>query len=313
LGSLFIPWSLVHAGRAIQEHRAADPQGEIEIVNVSGKLEIDGWERNEIDVSGTAANDVDRVEVTGDGGHTSIRVVSRSSHAWGSDDEARLVVHVPARSSVTATLVSADCKIAGILGNIKLQSVSGNLSGDAGGDIHATTVSGDVRLTARAAKAIEIRTISGDIQLTGGGGEVDVSTVSGEATVELTDVTRARFKSVSGDMKTTLALAPDGQIEGQSVSGDLSLMFAAVPAAEFDVQTFSGDIKNCFGPKPTESHYGPGSRLQFTNENAHARVQVNTKSGDVQLCSKRTSGSPHTSTLSLAGLRHVGMVVPYAY
>ena len=312
LAALVLPWSLVHAGRAIQERRAADPQGEIEIVNVSGKVDVDGWDRSEVEVSGTAGNDVERVDVTSDGKRTSIRVVSRSGHIWGSDGEARLAVHVPAKSAVMATLVSADFKVTGVLGDMKLQTVSGNIGGDVGGDVRATTVSGDVRLTARAAKAIEIKTISGDIQLAGGGGEVDITTVSGTATIELADVSRGRFKSVSGDMKAELALSPGAQIEGQSVSGDFNLKFPAAPAAEFDVQSFSGDIRNCFGPKPVVSRYGPGSRLQFTNGEGHARVRINTKSGDVQLCVNGLS-STHASAVSVARLRDLRLVVPYAY
>jgi DUF4097 and DUF4098 domain-containing protein YvlB len=312
LAALVLPCSLVHAGRAIQERRAADPKGEVEIVNVSGKVEVDGWDRSEVEVSGTAGDDVERVEVTGDGNRTSIRVMSRSGHIWGSDGEARLVVHVPAKSAVTATLVSADFKVTGVLGDLKLQTVSGNLGGDAGGDVRATTVSGDVRLTARAAKVIEIKSISGDIEVTGGGGEVDITTVSGTATIELADVSRGRFKSVSGDMKASLALTPGAQIEGQSVSGDFGLIFSAVPAAEFDVQSFSGDIRNCFGPKPVESRYGPGSRLQFTNGEGHARVLINTKSGDVKLCVNGMSGT-HASAVSVARIRDVRLVVPYAY
>jgi len=310
LTALVVPWSLVEAGKAIQERRAADPQGEIEIVNVSGTVEVHGWDRSEVEVGGTAGDNVVRVDVTSAGSHTVIHVVSRSAHTWGSDAEAHLVVRVPAKSSITATLVSADFKVAGVLGDLKLQSVSGSVSGDVGGNVRATTVSGDVRLTAHAAKAVEVKTISGDIQLMGGGGEVDVSTVSGSATIELADVTRGRFKSVSGDMTADLALAPDGQIESESVSGDISLKFAAAPAAEFDVQSFSGDIRNCFGPKPTESRYGPGSRLEFKNGDGRARVRVNTKSGDVRLCAKDMN-STHVSMLSLARVREVRMVLPY--
>lgn len=311
LTALVVPWSLVQAGRAIEERRAADPQGEIEIVNVSGTVEVHGWDRSEVEVGGTAGDNVIRVDVTSAGNHTVIHVVSRSAHTWGSDAEAHLVVHVPAKSSITATLVSADFKVAGVLGDLKLQSVSGSVSGDVGGDVRVSTVSGDVRLTAHAAKAVEVKTISGDIQLMGGGGEVDVTTVSGSATIELADVTRGRFKSVSGDMTADLALAPDGQIESESVSGDISLKFAAVPAAEFDVQSFSGDIRNCFGPKPMQSQYGPGSRLEFKNGEGHGHVRVNTKSGDVKLCVKGMSR--HVSMLSLARLRAIRFEVPYVY
>jgi hypothetical protein len=312
LTALVVPWSLVHAGKAIQEHRAADPQGEIEIVNVAGTVEVYGWERSEVEVGGTAGDSVDRVDVSSTGTHTLIRVVSRSAHMWGSDAEAHLVVHVPAKSALTAALVSADFKVTGVLGDLKAQSVSGNVRGDVGGNVRATTVSGDVRLTARAAKTVEVKTISGDIQLTGGGGEVEITTVSGRALVELADVTRGRFKSVSGDMTAELALAPDGQLDSESVSGDVSLKFAAAPAAEFDVQSFSGDIRNCFGPKPMESRYGPGSRLEFKNGAGQAHVRVNTKSGDVRLCVKGMSNG-HTSMLSLAQIRKVRMVVPYVY
>jgi DUF4097 and DUF4098 domain-containing protein YvlB len=167
-------------------------------------------------------------------------------------------------------------------------------------------------LTARAAKAVEVKTISGDIQLVGGGGEVDIATVSGSGTIELADVTRARFKSVSGDMTADLALASDGLIEGESVSGDISLRFAAAPAAKFDVQSFSGDIRNCFGPKPMQSRYGPGSRLEFKNGDGNAHVRVNTKSGDVRLCVKGMNSS-RVSMLSLARLRSFRMVIPYVY
>jgi DUF4097 and DUF4098 domain-containing protein YvlB len=312
LTALVVPWSLVHAGKAIQEHRAADPQGEIEIVNVAGTVEVYGWERSEVEVGGTAGDSVDRVDVSSTGNHTLIRVVSRSAHMWGSDAEAHLVVHVPAKSALTAALVSADFKVTGVLGDLKAQSVSGNVRGDVGGNVRATTVSGDVRLTARAAKTVEVKTISGDIQLTGGGGEVEITTVSGRALVELADVTRARFKSVSGDMTAELALAPDGQLDSESVSGDVSLKFVDAPAAEFDVQSFSGDIRNCFGPKPMESRYGPGSRLEFKNGEGHAHVRVNTKSGDVRLCVKGMSNG-QTSMLSLAQIRKVRMVVPYVY
>jgi DUF4097 and DUF4098 domain-containing protein YvlB len=310
--AIAVPWTLVHAGRAINEHRAAEPEGEVEIVNVSGKVEVDGWDRGEVEVTGSAGDNVERVDVLSAGNRTSIHVVTRSSRSWGSDGEANLIVHVPARSAVTATLVSADFKVAGVAGDLKLQTVSGQLSGDAGGDVRAGTVSGDVRLTARAAKTIEIKTISGDIHLMGGGGDVDIATVSGSATLELAEVARARFKSVSGDFTAALALLADGQIESESVSGDVSIKFAGAPAADFDVQSFSGDINNCFGPKPVQSRYGPGSRLSFKNGEGRANVRINTKSGDVRLCVKGMS-STHSSSLSLAQILGPRMVVPYVY
>jgi len=80
LAALVVPWSLVRADRAIQEHRAADPQGEIEIVNVSGTVEVDAWDRSEVEVGGTAGDNVERVDVTSTSNRTMIHVVSHSTH-----------------------------------------------------------------------------------------------------------------------------------------------------------------------------------------------------------------------------------------
>jgi DUF4097 and DUF4098 domain-containing protein YvlB len=314
--AVIAPWTLVQAGKTIHELRTADPHGEVEIMDVAGMVEVDGWERNEVEVNGTSGGSVERVDVNSEGNRTTVHVVTRSNQGWGMDNEAHLVIHVPAGSAVMATLVSADFKVTRLLGNLHVQTVSGNVSGDAGGDIEATTVSGDVRLTGRGAKSIEVKTISGGIQLMGGGGEVNVTTVSGDASLELADVNRGRFKSISGDVSVALALSPDGQIEGQSVSGDVALNFSSAPAAEFDVESFSGDIKNCFGPKPAQSTYGPGSRLEFKNGEGGAHVRVNTKSGNVRLCVKGAKGAGHrTSSLSLAriGGPAARVRLPYVY
>jgi hypothetical protein len=143
--ALLIPWSMVHAGRSIQESRAADPLGFVDIVDVAGLVEVSGWERSEVEVTGSAGDRVERVEVTGGGNRTSIRVVTRSGAGWGSGDEARLIVHVPIKSTLNATLVSADLKVNNLQGDVKLQTVSGDISGEAGGDVRASTVSGGER------------------------------------------------------------------------------------------------------------------------------------------------------------------------
>lgn len=307
-----IPWSLVHAGRNIEERQSVDPQGRIEIIAVSGKIEVDGWDRSEVEVSGSAGDGVERVDISSSGSHTSIRVVPRGLHLWGSDSEVRLVIHVPVHSALMASLVSADFKVSGVVGEVNLQTVSGSVSGDVGGDVTVNSISGDVRLTARAAKSIAIGAISGDIRLTGGGGQVDTTSVSGSTTLELSGVTRGRFKSVSGGLTVEIALAPDGQIDSEAVSGDVNLKFVGEPDAEIDVQTFNGGIKNCFGPKPVEQHYGPGSRLMFKNGEGRGRVQVHTKSGDVSVCVKGMK-SGREAAPQPARLARLAHHLPYVY
>jgi hypothetical protein len=287
LTSLAFPW-LAHAATSVDEHRAANPQGAVEIYNVAGLIDVQGWDKSEVAVTGTIGKDVERVEVAGEGNRTSIRVVLPQGHHWGMrDGEAHLVIHVPTNSSVAASMVSADLKVSAVHGGLELRTVSGNISGEGGGDVHANAVSGDIHLTANSAKVIEVKAISGNILLTGGNADVEATTVSGDAQLTLGTVSRARFKTVSGNLSATLAAAADAQIEGESVSGDVKLDFASAPAADFDIQTISGEIDNCFGPKPIESRHGPGARLTFKTGDSSARVRISSHSGDVRLCAKK--------------------------
>jgi DUF4097 and DUF4098 domain-containing protein YvlB len=123
--------------------------------------------------------------------------------------------------------------------------------------------------------------------LTGGAGEVNVESVSGDANLALGTLKHSHFETVSGDLNIAGVLDASGQLDASSVSGDISLKFAAEPDADVDLQTLSGDISNCFGPKPVEQQYGPGSRLNFRSGTGGGHVHVDTKSGDVNLCTRK--------------------------
>ncbi len=286
LAGLTLPaWA---ATRPFTAQKPADPAGTVEVVNVSGGIEISGWDQPTVDVSGTIGDKVERVDVTGSANHTTVRVVLPSGNNWNGDSEAHLKIRVPQKSALEVSLVSADLRVSGVTGNQHLQTVSGDIAGDAGGELQVSTVSGDVRLAARNSHNAQVKTVSGDVNLTGADGDIQVNTVSGDAMLSLGTVSRGHFESVSGELSvSTAALAASGQLEATSVSGDLGIQFGALPDADIDVQTFSGDIRNCFGPKPAEQEYGPGSRLNFRNGKGGGHVHIDTKSGDVELCNHK--------------------------
>jgi hypothetical protein len=283
-----LTFHFAHAATPVDEHRPAGAQGSVEIDNVAGSIDVQGWDKSEVAVTGTIGRGVERVEVTGDGNRTSINVILPNERNSGMrDGEAHLVVHVPVNSAVAASLVSSDIKVSAVHGALDLRTVSGNISGEGGGDAHLNSVSGDIHFKATAAKVIEIRAISGDVELTGGNGQIDATTVSGNVALNLGSVSRARFKTVSGDFSAALSAAADAQIEAESVSGDIKLNFADAPSADYDIQTFSGEIDNCFGPKPVESRHGPGARLSFKTGDGGGRVRIASHSGEVRLCTKK--------------------------
>ena len=286
VASLALPtWA---STRAFNAQKPADPAGTVEVINVAGSIEISGWDQAMVDVSGSIGDKVERVDVTSSANRTTVRVVLPSGSSWNGDSSAHLKIRVPQKSELQVSLVSADLRVLGVTGNQHLQTVSGDISGDAGGDLEINTVSGDVRLMAHNSHNAQFKTVSGDLNVSGADGNVPVTTVSGDAMLTLGTVSRAHFESVSGDLSVaSAALAASGQLDATSVSGDLGVHFTTLPDADIDVQTFSGDIRNCFGPKPVEQQYGPGSRLNFRNGKGGGHVHIDTKSGDVELCNTK--------------------------
>src|SRR6185437_8548436 len=61
--------------RSIDQHQPADPAGTVEIVNVAGEIDVSGWDRPEVSVTGEVGDRVDRVELTHSDHHTVVRVV----------------------------------------------------------------------------------------------------------------------------------------------------------------------------------------------------------------------------------------------
>ncbi len=287
------PPALAAPPRTVDEHRPADLQGQVEVINVAGRIEVVGWDKAEVAVTGTIGSGVERLEFTGGGARTTVRVVSRSLYGlhfgWNSNaEQANLVVHVPQRSSLTAQLVSSDLLVTSVAGDQELRTVSGDVNAAVQHEVRVHTVSGDIKLNAGSdTRLIEVASVSGDLQLTGGaGGELSVKTVSGDSVLRMGTASRVHLKTVSGDFTVALGLAADGRFEAESISGDLRVDFAgALPPAEYDLQTFSGDLDTCTGRKGAREGYGPGNRLNFREAAGTARVRVDTKSGDVHLCS----------------------------
>ncbi len=277
----------VLAGTPINERKAADPAGHVEVSNTAGSVTVTAWPRNEIEVTGTLGDGVERLEFVQSGRHTRVKVVlpSRSSRVGSTS----LVVKLPAASSLFVNTVSADVQSQGVRGAQRLQSVSGDIATEAGvEDVECKTVSGNVVVNGTGKKGLlTVTTVSGDATMARVGGEVNGNTVSGNFTITAGDTSRSRLRSTSGDLGLKGRLDPDARIDFESISGDVRLDLLGPVGAEFEVSSFNGVIRNCFGPKPVRTNeYAPGTELRFTEGQGAARVRIKTLNGDISICNK---------------------------
>ena len=270
---------------SIDQRLDAAADGAVTISNISGSVEVTGWARNEVEVSGDLGSGVEELIFKRDGNEIEIRVKVPGSSKRNISSE--LVVHVPEKSSVKVAGVSADIDVTNVLGILNLQSVSGDIDSEVhAADIEIVTVSGDVEVQGddKAAHA-ELSTVSGDIDTQNLAGEATVNSVTGDLVVVNSSFERVRMETVNGDIVFDSALSEDGTLSVETINGDLDINFSNAVSARFDIETFNGDIRNCFGPDPVRtSKYTPGTELNFTEGDGKGRVTIKTLNGDLRLC-----------------------------
>lgn len=281
-------WAHQASAESVERRAAADPRGEVEIVNVAGSVTVTGWDRTEVHLEGNLGSNVERLEFDADGRRTRIRVVlpRQSTRGGGGSD---LTVRVPRGSSLRTNTVSADQKINGVRGAQRLISVSAEIETDTWDeDFEIKTVSGDITVRGHGGKgAARVTTVSGDVRLEEIGRQLDIENVSGDIEVRAKELERARIETTNGELMLRTSLAPDARIEAETINGDLVFQLTGKIDAEFDIETFNGDIDNCFGPRPRKiQQYAPGQELRFTAGKGGARVRIKTLNGAVEICNR---------------------------
>ncbi len=266
----------------------AQARGVVEISSTNGTVDVTGWDRPAVSVKAELGAGVDHVEVTSSGDHTVVRVIQRHA-AWG-HDETHLRVQVPKDSSLEVSGVSANVTSAGVLGALRLKTVSGDITAEIGpADIEVKSVSGSLKLRGKGQPAkLHVSTVSGDLELKHAAGDLDATTVSGEATVELDAARSVRLRSTSGDLTFEGGLVRGADLDAQSVSGDLKVRAGSEAGFEFEAASVTGDISDCFNVEAERtSQYGPGHKLNGSRGSGGGHVRLKTMSGEIELCDRK--------------------------
>ncbi len=105
----------------------APKQGMVVVRVPDGRVRLEGWDRNEVSVTGTVADDSDRLELTSRQGVTEVRVIPGLRSGA---DATNLIIRVPNGSSLDIETDGGHAEIVGVRGMVRVQSDEGNLSLD---------------------------------------------------------------------------------------------------------------------------------------------------------------------------------------
>lgn len=279
----------VASARDVNESLDAAAKGHVTIFNLAGSVNVVGWSRKVVEVTGSLGDDVEKFVFDRDGNEIEIKV-KVAERQWGrADITSELVIHVPKGSSIEIATISADIEVEGVQGEQELQSVSGEIvTRSFAAEIVAESVSGniDVQGDGKDTEA-ELVSVSGDITAKNLAGSIAAESVSGKVVIAGGSFDRAQVETVSGEITYKAALRKDGRLHVESINGRVNIDFVGDVSARFEIDTFNGDIDNCFGPESRRtSRYAPGLELNFTEGAGEGRVVISTFNGDLTICKK---------------------------
>lgn len=216
---------------------ALDTGGRVSLENINGDVEIEAWDRAEVEVRytkrGKTEESLERVEVRIDA--TASRVSIETDYKKGRNYDAASVeffLYVPRGARLDEIdLVNGSLKVTGVEGSV-----------------HADLVNG---------KAI-LREL---------GGDVDVSTVNGPIEAELTRFEanqEVSLESVNGRLEVTLPAGARADVEAETVHGSIENAFGLeVKRDGFVGRSLRGSIG------------GGGPRIQLENVNGSITIRSN--------------------------------------
>jgi hypothetical protein len=277
------------AATPIDQTRPLDAHGRVEVENLKGRIQVRAWDRNEVRISGSLGEGVEKLVVEGSGAHLVVRVqYPKRMGGWNGDrtGPTDLQLQVPLQASLDLESVSADIDVEGVAPReLAVDTVSGDITiAAAPRSAEINSVSGDQRLTLNSADT-RIESVSGDITLRGRlQGELHGETVSGQLAIDSrgSALRSVSISTVSGDTSARIALASGGDAKVESVSGDILLQLPRTLSARVSAETFSGSL-SAPDAKVRKEEFGPGASLEHRYGSGAGEIRLETFSGDARL------------------------------
>jgi hypothetical protein len=248
---------------------------ELSLNNIQGSIEIKGWDKPEISVSGVkrargfwgpAEPSSTIIEMKQDGSKVSIKTKPRQPFSWFNWGKNWVTVdyyvRVPRKANLNIKGVSCPIKVEDIEGDVRNKSVSGRLLlDDIKGDINLNSVSGGV---------------TGN-KFTG---SLDVTTVSGGITLTNCHLSSMSANSVSGGIRLGTTINPEGRYKAKTVSGSWKLAIPPDSRCTISTKSFSGGVK-CELPREVTN----SSRSNWSGKinGGGATIEFNSLSGSLHI------------------------------
>ncbi|HXA56214.1 MAG TPA: DUF4097 family beta strand repeat-containing protein [Candidatus Acidoferrum sp.] len=207
--------------------------GNFQLDNVNGSIQVDGWDKDEVEVSAVKSaesdpSDLDQVQIDVESvpGQVAVHTLYPNS---GSAVVVEYHVHVPYRVLTAVKTVNGSVSVRGVQGGGDLRSVNGDVKvTDSAGRFNAKTTNGNLTLQLRdiaSGPPMDIETVNGSVVLglpSNAGANLKVQNMNGDFSSEL-PMNAATTPSNVGAFHAKLGTG-GGEISVRTVNGAIHLM-----------------------------------------------------------------------------------------
>lgn len=251
----------------------------VAVRNHAGSITVRTWDRDavQVRVDGRRAGDL---EIRRDGSTLRVRL-PHPSHGHGSDDDADLLLRVPAAVDLELFGPDADIEVEGSRGDVRAETVEGTLRLEGGsGRVSLHTTEGDVEVRG-ARGSVEAHSVDGHIRMEDISGAIVVEAIDGDIRLLRIDSDDVRVSTVDGDIFFDGRIHESGRYRLTTHDGDVSVRVPEATDATVTVSTFDGDFIPDF---PVEWRgTREGRRMEFTLGDGGARIELESFDGEIRL------------------------------
>jgi hypothetical protein len=161
--------------KEVNQSYPLQPGGSFELQNVNGTIDVQGWDRNEVEIRAVKTaklkeSDLERVAIDVDAKPNAVSITTRYPQNEGVEVAVDYTIHVPYSAHIEHIgTVNGTLRIAGVESVEDLHTVNGNIEVlEAGGSVHAHTTNGNVHLELahlREKNAASAETTNGSVVL----------------------------------------------------------------------------------------------------------------------------------------------------
>lgn len=229
--------------------------GAVMVESRNGSVEITGWEKDTVDVTGTkyansesALKDL-KIDIVSTPDSITIRTVPPSGYSHGNMG-ARYIIRVPRKVAIDrVTTSNATIRIESIEGPVRLRTSNGTVRvSRQTGTLDAETSNGTIEINGQSGGAT-VRTSNGAVRVDDMHGALEARTSNGGIHIRLSDPEpqkQIKLDTSNGSIDLDMVALRDNNIRCTTSNGSISLHLPAAVNARLDAHTSNSSITTDF-------------------------------------------------------------------